>query len=425
MPHARDAAETADQSGHHTGDGRNVIASGQGHGGQDIFHAAVQMSRMPMMLTDPHGPDNPIIFCNRAFEALTGYEQSEILGKNCRFLQGPGTDPDAIARIRRGLARREDVHEDIFNYRKDGSGFWNALFISPVFGTQGELLYFFASQLDVTRRHEAESVLRQAQRLETLGSMASGVAHEFNNLMTVVLGSLAQLERQLDADGPGRQRLDRAKWAAQQAGRLTQQMLSFARRQFHDNHALDLNQLLGDFDSILRQMAGIGVDLTLRLAPGPVLVELDAGQLEMALLNLVRNASDAMPQGGPLVIETRTPAAADASAPATVEIVVRDQGAGMSPETVQRAVDPFFTTKPKGAGTGLGLSMVNGFVAQSGGRMSIVSSPGRGTAITLAFPAYQVAQPASGHDRSLATRPSETSVVCGQPKETRPSEADV
>ena len=128
---------------------------------------------------------------NRKFSAAIG-----------RFLQGPATDSNAVARIRQNIAQREDVHEEIINYRKDGSTFYNALFISPVFSPEGELLYFFASQLDVTKRREAEAVLQQAQRLETLGSMASSVAHEFNNLMTVVLGSLRQMERDLPADSP-------------------------------------------------------------------------------------------------------------------------------------------------------------------------------------------------------------------------------
>ena len=368
---------------HHTADGRNVVASGQGHGSHDIFHAAVQMSRMPMILSDPHQDDCPIIFCNRAFEKLTGYGQDEIVGHNCRFLQGPDTDADTVGRIRTAIAKREDFHEEVFNYRKDGSGFWNALFISPVFGTAGELLYFFASQLDVTRRHEAEAVMQQAQRLETLGSMASGVAHEFNNLMTVVLGSLAQLERGMDEGSRERERLDRAKWAASQAGRLTQQMLSFARRQFHDNHVLDLNQLLGDFDAILRQMAGTGVELTLDLWPEELMVELDSSQTEMALLNLVRNAADAMPAGGPLVIRTRR------SEGDLAELSVEDRGTGMPADIMRRATDPFFTTKPKGAGTGLGLSMVNGFAAQSSGSMAIASRPGEGTTVTLRFPMRQ------------------------------------
>jgi signal transduction histidine kinase len=290
-----------------------------------------------------------------------------------------------LDRIRDSLARRADVHEEIFNYRKDGSGFWNALFISPVFGADGDVQYFFASQLDVTRRHEAEAVLQQAQRLETLGAMASGVAHEFNNLMTVVLGSLAQLERAMAEGSRERQRLDRAKWAAQQAGRLTQQMLSFARRQFHDNQLLDLNDLLGDFDGILKQMAGAMVDLRFELAPRLLPVAVDAGQLEMALLNLVRNASDAMPEGGRLRIMTRA-RAAGIDAPAVAELCVQDEGIGMEPEVERRAVEPFFSTKPKGAGTGLGLSMVNGFVAQSGGRMTISTAVGRGTTVCLTFP---------------------------------------
>jgi PAS domain S-box-containing protein len=374
---------------HHTSGGRNVIPSGQGHAGQDIFFAAVQMSRMPMILTNPHDRDNPIIFCNRAFENLTGYSQAEVIGRNCRLLQGPDTSPDVVERIRRGLAEREDVQEEVFNYRKDGSGFWNALFISPVFDPAGGLQYFFASQLDVTRRHEAEAVIQQARRLETLGAMASGIAHEFNNLMTVVLGSLAQLEKATVPDSRERQRLDRAKAAAQQAGRLTQHMLSFARRQFHDNHALDLNQVLADFAAVLQQMAGSAVQLQLDLAPEPLLVELDAGQLEVALINLVRNAADAMPGGGLLSIRTGGTAT-------TAELQVQDHGAGMPPDVAQRAVEPFFTTKPKGTGTGLGLSMVNGFVGQSGGRMIIDSKLGQGTTVTLRFPLRAAAPERTG-----------------------------
>ena len=379
---------------HHTGGGRNVIASGQGHGGHDIFYAAVQMSRMPMILADPHQDDCPIIFCNRAFEKLTGYSLDEIVGRNCRFLQGSDTDRATVDRIRAAIIAREDAHEELFNYRKDGSGFWNALFVSPVFGTEGELLYFFASQLDITRRHEAEAVLQQAQRLETLGSMASGVAHEFNNLMTIVLGSLAQVERDLPVDGRPRQRLERAKWAAGQAGRLTQQMLSFARRQFHDSHELDLNVLLGNFDDILRQMAGVGVGLKLELSSEPLLVEIDSGQMEMALLNLVRNAADAMQEGGDIAIRTGR---SDSSGPATAFVAVSDQGTGMPPDVLSRAMEPFFTTKPKGAGTGLGLSMVNGFAEQSGGSMTIMSELGQGATVTLSFPIKSPSTPPPLH----------------------------
>ena len=236
-----------------------------------------------MILSDPHQDDCPIIFCNRAFEKLTGYGQDDIVGHNCRFLQGQGTPtPRRFDRIRTAIRKREDVHEEVFNYRKDGSGLLERPLHQPGVRHGGRTAVFSSpASWDVTRRHEAEAVLQQAQRLETLGAMASGVAHEFNNLMTVVLGSLAQLERGIAEGSRERERLDRAKWAASQAGRLTQQMLSFARRQFHDNQTLDLNRLLADFDAILRQMAGNGVDLRLELCPEPLMVELDSSQTEM------------------------------------------------------------------------------------------------------------------------------------------------
>jgi PAS domain S-box-containing protein len=378
LTQVRQFGASDDAQGHHSSDGRNVIPAGGGHGGRDIFFAAVQMSRMPMCLTDPHRSDNPLIFCNAAFEQLTGYAQDEILGRNCRFLQGDGTDPEVVAQIRRGLKAGEDIHQEVLNYRKDGTPFWNALFISPVVDSDGSLVYHFASQLNVTRRREAEAVLQQSQRMETLGTMASGKAHEFNNLMTIVLASLERAEDETDAARRARQ-IERATWGAQRAARLTSQMLSFARRQFHDNKDLDVGELLREFDNILDQMAGDGVRVTLDLPPEPLVAAIDAGQMELALLNLVRNAADASPRGGEIIIRARP--CADG-----LEVVVIDAGAGMPDEVARRATEPFFTTKERGKGTGLGLSMVNGFAEQSGGRLEIETTPGMGTAVRLVFP---------------------------------------
>ena len=371
---------------------RTTVPVGSGVGGRDIFFAAVQMSRMPMCLTDPHQPDEPIIFCNRAFEQLTGYPHDEILGRNCRFLQGEGTSADALAEIRRALAAGEDVHQELLNYRKDGTSFWNALFISPVNDTDGSLVYHFASQLDVSRRRDAELVLQQSQRMETLGELASSLAHEFNNLMTIVLASLERAGQEPDEAKRATQ-LGRAGWGARRAARLTDQMLSFARRQFHDNRALDLNEMLRNFDGILEQMAGLQAKVVLELAGGPLLAVLDAGQLELALLNLVRNAADASPPGGSIVVATRRHVRAEDGAP-LVEIAVADQGTGMAAETARRAIEPFFTTKDLGRGTGLGLSMVNGFAEQSGGRLLIETQPGSGTTMRLVFPSHEASSPA-------------------------------
>ena len=384
MPTTGGQGATANEPGHHSSGGRNVISTSPGLG-TDIFFAAVQMSRMPMCLTDPHGDDNPIIFCNLAFEKLCGYAQDEIVGRNCRFLQGEATDPASLVEIRRALGAGEDVHQELLNYRRDGTPFWNALFISPVFDTAGRLIYYFASQLDVTRRREAEAVLQQSQRMETLGSMASSLAHEFNNLMTIVLANLDRLDGEV-ASERGRKSVERAIWGARRATRLTDQMLSFARREFHDSQKLDVNLTLANCDSILDQMAGTKVGVHLALSTGALFAVLDASQLEMALLNLVRNAADAAPADGRIVIATRACLFDGPGSSAAVEISVADTGCGMTPEVAQKAMEPFFTTKELGKGTGLGLSMVRGFAEQSGGRLELQTSVGAGTTIRMVFP---------------------------------------
>lgn len=162
------------------------------------FFAALEMTRMPMILTDPRQADNPIAFANNAFLDLTGYELSEIIGRNCRFLQGAETDPDSIAELRRAVADREAIALEILNYRRDGSPFWNAVFIGPVYGPDRELLYFFASQLDVTARREAQQQTAQSQKMEAIGQLTAGLAHDFNNILQIIDGSLERIDSRRD-----------------------------------------------------------------------------------------------------------------------------------------------------------------------------------------------------------------------------------
>jgi len=369
---------------HHQDTGNVLPADSERHLGE-VFQVAVQMTRMAMVLSDPNQDDNPVVFCNAAFCEQTGYPQSEVIGRNCRFLQGPGTDPASVKRIAEGLARCKIVSEEIYNYRHDGRGFWNALYISPIFDQEGKLIYYFASQVDVTRRKEA--ALQQQQRSDTVGVMASGVAHAFNNLMTVVVASIDQAASQATSERQ-RVQLARADQAARDAGRLTQQMLSFARRQLLEEQTVDLNGLVGDLDNLVSRMVGDGVKVEFDLAAHPIPAHLDAGQLELALVALVRNAADAMPQGGRVAITTREYRSWDAAEGQTgrnwVELTVADEGAGMPPDVAQRATEPFYTTK--GHGTGLGLSMVQGFVEQSRGRLRIETGPGQGTTVRMVFP---------------------------------------
>jgi len=364
-----------------------LTASGQGLVYQHVFETAVHRTRMAMALADPNLPDCPLVYVNPAFIEQTGYSSEACIGRNCRFLQGPETDPDSVQRIRQALAERRSIEEELYNYRRDGSGFWNALYISPVFDDDGRLIYFFASQLDVSARKEAHR--RQTQRLESMGALASGVAHEFNNLLTVVLGSLERAAAHT-VDENQKRYLERANWGAKRAGQLAGELLSLARRQVNEDRTIDLNQVVRDFEGTLAQIVPQGVQVRLDLAPTPVHVRLDPSQLELVLLNLIRNAADAMPGGGQVSMTTRVfsgpEAASVLNGHEVVELVVADTGQGMPPEVMERATELFFTTKAAGKGTGLGLFLALEFVDKSGGRLTIDSKMGQGTKMRLAFP---------------------------------------
>jgi len=372
----------------------------------DIFFSAVETTRMPMIITDPHQPDNPIIFANRAFVEMTGYERDELIGRNCRFLQGPETDPDAIADIRQAIAETREAATEVLNYRKDGSTFWNALFVSPVFDDDGALVYFFGSQLDVSRRRDAEDSLRQAQKMEALGQLTGGIAHDFNNLLQVMSGYLEMItgtsDKELPSDSFVRRAATQAQSAANKAAVLTQQLLAFSRRQKLEGRTVNLNSLVSSTVELAAQRVGPDVELQMDLAPALWNCRIDTTQAEVAILNLVINARDAL-KGRPdqrVLLSTRNVDVSKAAAANELDhlpagrlvcISVQDNGSGMSPDIVRRVMDPFFTTKEEGEGTGLGLSMVYGFVKQSGGTVRIASEPGVGTTVSLYFPATNYA----------------------------------
>lgn len=355
-----------------------------------VFFAAVEMTRMPMVITDPNQPDNPIAFANKAFLDLTGYEEEQVVGRNCRMLQGEETDPETIAEVRRAVQEQRAVAVDILNYKADGTKFWNALFIGPVFDEDGRLLYFFASQVDITRRRLSEQSFRQAQKMEAVGQLTAGLAHDFNNLLQVVTGNLEVAELHCRDNPALATAIGNAQRAAESGAKLTQQLLTFARKQRLDPRRLNLNGLVVDFSEMAVRALGDRIDLRLDLRPGLPSCTLDAAHMEMALLNVLLNARDAMPDGGVItvgtsVLDERRRSERHHLPPGQyVTLCVIDEGDGMSPDVVNRAADPFFTTKP--LGTGLGLAMVHGFVQQSHGRLEIDSELGRGTTVRLIFP---------------------------------------
>ena len=384
--------------------GPNPSVTGSGPSGvvdqhHDIFFAAVETTRMPMIVTDPHQPDNPIIFANRAFIRMTGYTVEELIGRNCRFLQGPDTDRDTLAEVREAVREHREFATEILNYRKDGSSFWNALFVSPVFNRQGELVYFFGSQLDVSRRRDAEESLYQAQKMESLGQLTGGIAHDFNNLLQVVSGHNEVMLALLDHPTIDPARMRRAgeavRAATERAAKLTHQLLAFSRKQRLEGRLLNVNGLVEGMGEMAGRTLGDDVVLRTQLAPDLWTTRIDPTQAEVALLNVLLNARDAMPDGGTVTVRTENLLIEDEDAAlyktvpkgAYVVVSVTDTGSGMPPEILARVMEPFFTTKGEGRGTGLGLAMVYGFAKQSGGSVKIYSEVGHGTTVRLLFPA--------------------------------------
>lgn len=233
------------------------------------------------------------------------------------------------------------------------------------------------------QRAKVEAMLAHSQKLEAIGQLTGGVAHDFNNLLTAVLMNLRRLERNVVGDDQ-RRAVGNAISAAERGAKLTQQMLAFARKQplAPEVHALD--SVVLDLLPILKDVIGVAADIRLDMPETPTTALVDRSQFETALINLVANARDAAQGDCSITISI-------ASAGEEVKVAVADKGAGMSPDVLSRAIEPFFTTKPVGAGSGLGLSQVHGFVEQSGGRLAIESESGKGTSITLHLPAAAVA----------------------------------
>ncbi len=264
---------------------------------------------------------------------------------------------------------------------------------------------------EVEERSKAEEALRQAQKMEAVGQLTGGVAHDFNNLLTIIIGGLETIRRAGAGETVRVQRaVDMALQGAQRAASLTARLLAFSRRQPLAPRPVDLNVLVRDMTELLHRTLGEQVELEGVLAPRLWPIEVDQNQLESALLNLAVNARDAMPEGGKLTIET-TNTALDESYAAVdsevkpgqyVAICVSDSGHGMSPETLARVFEPFFTTKEVGRGTGLGLSMVYGFVKQSGGHVTIYSEEGQGTTVKMYFPRFLGATGRAGEGDALA-----------------------
>jgi signal transduction histidine kinase/CheY-like chemotaxis protein len=329
--------------------------------------------------------------------------------------------PDDRQRLRRAArraVRRGQAYDAEFRIvRPSGELRWCVIGAAPTLDASGRALRLSGVTYDITERKQAEEALQhlneqleqrveertrerqhalaqlfEAQKIDTIGQLTGGVAHDFNNLLMAVLGSLELLKKRLPDDPRAKRLLDNALQGAERGAALTQRLLAFARRQELKPEAVDVATLVDGMDQLLERALGPSVLMRKSIPAGLAPVRVDANQLELALLNLAVNARDAMPIGGSLTIVARAETVFGESGPPElrpgdyVRISVTDTGIGMDEDTLSKATQPFFTTKGPGRGTGLGLSMVHGLAAQSGGMVQLSSKPGNGTTIDLWLP---------------------------------------
>ena len=344
-------------------------------------------------------PEGRVANWNAGGKRLKGYSAEEIVGRHFSKFYTEEDKAAGLPELGLQTAAREGRFEkEGVRIRKDGSRFWANVVIEPVRDATGALVGFAKVVRDITERKQAErrleearEALFQSQKMEAVGRLTGGVAHDFNNLLTVVLGSLEMLERKLPDEPSLKRLLARAVEGARRGASLTQRMLVFARRRELDPKAVDLAALVRGMGDLMKRSLGDTIRLRINLPAALPRVVLDANQFELALLNLLANARDAMPKGGTVRIDAREEriGALAGALPAGryVCLSVTDDGAGMDRDTLRKAKEPFFTTKAIGDGAGLGLSMVHGVAEQSNGALVLKSEAGKGTTAELWLPA--------------------------------------
>ena len=335
-----------------------------------------------------------ILYANPALEAMLGYSAGELVGSSaaalCADESEAGQPFSAVSHQRAWIG-------ELASRKKDGSRLATRAQVFA-FDMGGEEVWVTLRE-DVSERQKLEERLRHSQRLESVGTLAGGVAHDFNNILTTILGNAELGLSKLSPGDPNHREFLEILKAGSSASDLTDQLLTFSRRRTSKKTALDLNDTIRDLVRMLERILGADVLLTLRLNAHPATILADAGHMQQVLLNLCTNARQAMPEGGELVIETRNiligsrTVASLPGAPAQgVQLVVTDTGRGIEPDHLAHVFEPFFTTKGPGEGTGLGLAVTHGIVTQHDGDIEVESGVGRGTAVTITLPVLTTAE---------------------------------
>ena len=353
--------------------------------------SAVEQSPSSVVITDLEGN---IEYINPKFTEITGYTSEETLGKNPRFLKSGETPPFEYQNMWRTISSGKEWRGRFHNRKKTGELFWESATISPIKDSQGKITHYIGIKEDITEKIKLEEQFQQSQKMEAIGRLAGGVAHDFNNLLTVIRGYSDLMIKGLKPDNRFFKHANQIHEAALRASSLTDQLLAFSRKQVIEPRILNLNESVKQTEKMLHRLIGEDIHLTVILDPELGNVRVDPGQIVQILLNLAVNSRDAMPRGGKLIIETRNTILDEHYTQTHLPVIpgryimlaVSDTGEGMDQETQSHIFEPFYTTKEKGRGTGLGLSTVYGIIKQNNGYVWVYSEPGRGTTFKIYFP---------------------------------------
>ena len=331
--------------------------------------AAIEACSVNITIADATHPDLPLIYVNPAFTRTTGYTAADVLGRNCRFLQGPGTDPEHVAALRSAIASERKVSVELTNYRRDGTAFTNALTMEPVYGETGQLMSFVGIQNDVTELRAKETQEIDRQRLEALGQMAGGMSHQLNNLLQPIL-SLVSLHKPDIHDEAMAADFETVLQCARQSADIAHEALHFSRPGAGRPEVLPVVETVRKNIVFVRAMllGDLEIEITATPQSEPCTVRLDATRFCQAMANLMINASQAMGGKGRIVVGVET------DDEGHVIVSVSDNGPGIPPELRSRVIEPFFTTRSDAGGSGLGLSVVYAFVKEFGGNLGFTKS---------------------------------------------------
>jgi len=358
------------------------------------------------------GLDGTITSWNKGAERIYGYTPEEVIGKNISLL-APTDHPDEIPEILRKIARGESVeHDESVRVTKDGRHLDVSISVSPLRDAKGDIVGASAIERDITAQKRAEGQVHQSQKMEAIGRLAGGVAHDFNNILGIINACAEFLRDRLDPAAESSQYVENIKKSIERGSSLTRQLLTFSRSSVIQPRVLDLNERLKDVSKLLRPLMVDDVEILIMSKSPTAVVEADPGQLDQIVVNLAVNARDAMPRGGKFILETRAERFDEGfaeqhqamSAGKYVVLAVSDTGNGMDEATASRIFEPFFTTKEMGKGTGLGLATVYGIVKQSAEHILVYSEMGHGTT-------FKIYLPSADHKIGLETKPSEVETV--------------